>query len=192
MRGLLVVVSLACLAGCDGRGSLPKTAKEAQPPDQIDSFQQRQKEDLRPAIQLADLLDALGMKVWKAAVNQRGRDLVNTVSFCVKAKGSVPRQIVSADLTQGGSSPGELLVFLQQLEGRRYKLGLVYHAGNGRSTYTTDFVDDPFTEVVGVDTSNDADVGGVGIIPLVVSASVRSKNDIENDTESVAIYLKNQ
>jgi hypothetical protein len=66
-------------------------------------------------------------------------------------------------------------------------MGIVYHGDNGRTCNTSNVVDDPFTDVVGVHAAPSADIGRRRVIVL------RHAGDINiMKPEAVAIFLKNE
>ena len=139
----------------------------------------------------ADVLEALGMDVWKDIVNPPDRPLVRHVALCVKSPGSKPRTVMEIDIADP-ELPGTLLVFLQEEFGGRYRAGIVYHGKDGLTSRTNGPLDDPFKGLVGVQTETGASIVSQGIIILKSSNFRGLRDDVEADEKAVVIYLRNE
>ena len=139
-----------------------------------------------PSIEISDLLDALKIDMWKARVNEDPSKRISKVSLLIKQKESDPKSVLTLDLPV--DEPGTLLVYLQDNIHERDKIGIVYHGDSGRSGSISDLVDDPFANVVGIQTAISVGVGRPGIIVLRSSGA---SADITRP-ETVAIFLNNE
>jgi hypothetical protein len=185
MRHILPVavsVLLLCVAASqltpDGDAAAPESQREGNTPAQA-----AKKRD--PSIDIVDLLEALNMQMWKARVNDAADQRIKIVTLSIKQQQSDPKTVLTLDIPDGG--PGTLLVYLQDLRNQRCKVGIVYHGDNSRSGSTSNIVDDPFTEVVGIWKHPSAAIGRRGVTVL----RSNSNFDISNP-ETVAIFLNHQ
>jgi len=184
----VVILLMPYVSGCQRHPDASATAHSQQPKD-TDVVQQPDKKDAS-TFEIADLLDALQMNMWKARVNEDGKEPIRKVSLCIKPKGSDPKTVLTLDLADKRHGPGTLLVFLQALGNRRNKVGIVYHGDNGRSGSTSNLVDDPFADFHGLTSEGSVGIGRPGIIVLKSSALPGGSDITQQD--SVAIYLNNE
>lgn len=181
MRHMFLLPVLVVLVWMAGHRPTPDVA--AREPQRSNAQQSVKKRD--PNIELSDLLEALEMKMWKARVNDDADQRITKVTLSVKERGSDPIDALTLDIPEAG--PGTLLVYLQDLPNRRDKLGIIYHGDSGRSGSTSDLVDDPFAEVVGMKQPSTAAIGRLGVTVLRTSAD----SDISKPN-TVAYFLKGQ
>jgi len=178
---LAVPVLIACIAGY--RHTPGDDASASEPQRGNNAPQAANKND--PRIGVADLLEALDMKMWKARVNDDAEQRITKVTLSLKKQGSESKAVLTLDIPEAG--PGTLLVYLQDLPNQRDKLGIIYHGDTGRSGSTWNVVDDPFTEVVGMKGSPEAAIGRRGVTVLRSSAD----SDISKP-QTVAYFLKGE
>ena len=178
---LAVPVLIACIAGY--RVAPGDVASASEPQRGNKTPQAANKND--PRIGVADLLEALDMKMWKARVNDDAEQRITKVTLSLKKQGSESNALLTHDIPEAG--PGTLLVYLQDLPTQRDKLGIIYHGDTGRSGSTSNVVDDPFTEVVGMKGSPGAAIGRRGVTVLRSSAD----SDVSKP-QTVAYFLKGE
>ena len=140
----------------------------------------------QPDVETTDLLEALQMEMWRARVNEDANERISAVSLLVKTKGNEPTNVATIDLDDG---PGTLLVFIQDAQDQRYRVGVIYRGDDGSSGSNWGFADDPFAEVVGLSTASGAGVGRPGTIALISSGDPGGDDITQND--SAGFFLKN-
>ncbi len=178
---LAIPVVLVCVAGYRPTSDANAAAQEPQ----RGSHAQQAVKKLAPNIEVADLLEALDMKMWKATVNDDADQRITKVTLSVKKQDSDPKAVLTLDIPE--AEPGTLLVYLQDLPNQRDKLGIIYHADSGRSGSTSHVVDDPFTAVIGMKQPSTAAIGRRGVTVLRSTAD----SDISKP-KTVAYFLKGE
>jgi len=96
----IVLFLVVHVSGCQRQPDAPTTVAAKQPTDAA-VVQQRDKK-AGSTIEIADVLDALQMNIWKTRVNEDGNERIRKVSLCIKPKGGDPKTVATFDLPDEG------------------------------------------------------------------------------------------
>lgn len=121
----LYIAGLVCIAvaGCQRH----REEVGSPPPVSVD----REVEVLDSVVDVADVMDALQMRVWKVPFNRGANDRVDSVTLCIESAGAPPRDIHKTHLR---NQPGEVLICLQETANQKLKLQLMWRGNNGSAT----------------------------------------------------------
>ncbi|HUG66295.1 MAG TPA: hypothetical protein VMM76_01010 [Pirellulaceae bacterium] len=147
--------------------------------------------EVHDGITVADLMQTLGMRIFKTRINEPGLPTVKRVALCVKSPESQPITVVSIEI-EDAATPGTLLVFLQEgrWEGYRYIGGIVYKGDNGRTSETSGLIrENPFEKVVGT-RSGVGITNRPGLAIIECSGTFRGNDELETTPDAAGIYVK--
>ena len=189
----LSVLLGVCILGCQQQHP-PLAApvipsKPAEPADKSDACHDQ-------TIEIADVLDALDLQVWKIRVNGPGDQPVSKISLCSKLKDGDPTTELSIKLNEKQQGPATLVVTLRGgainpsgAMGRWYKAGLSYLGEDGRSYRSSNLIADPIVNSAeNILPSSGRATAKPGITLLRSSNPIGA--DFESHKDTMGIYLK--
>jgi len=196
MRRIVPFVTMTLISGVIGCDATQNAPPDARPNPSVDAATESGSQTsstggTREEITVADLMQSLGMKIFKARINEPGLQSVKRVALCLKSPGSEPSTHSSVEIDDP-ATPGTLLVFLQEGRDPKYPYfaGIIYQGDNGRTRETSGPIqDDPFKAVVG----RQSGVGLInrpGIAIIEYSGSFRGTESVESTSDVAAIYVK--
>lgn len=147
--------------------------------------------EVHDGITVADLMQTLGMRIFKTRINEPGLPTLKRVALCVKSPERQPITVVSIEI-EDAATPGTLLVFLQEgrWEGYRYIGGIVYKGDNGRTSETSGPIrENPF-EKVGGRRSGTGITNRPGLAIIECSGTFGGNDELETTPDAAGIYVK--